>query len=334
MKINIYYGGRGLLEDPTLYVMNQFASVLEELHVDVTRYNLYEQKNGIAMLPNTLKDTDGVILAVHIEWFGIGGLMQQFLDACWLYADKDRIKKMYMLPIVMANTSGEKDAELTLQKAWEFLGGIACKGLAAYVPDHVEFETNQEYKEIIEQNAENFYRIINKRIKSLPSSSYAVKQNLLCTAPPDLTPQESEQLSEYVSDDTYVQKQKKDIEELTELFKGMMQSQDGENKYEFIKNFRDNFAPQPLNFKASYVIHMSDTEKSIVLEVDGKYLKCYYGMKEDADITATTTKSVVNRLVNGRTTFQGAFMSGEIKVKGDFKTVRTFDQVFRFNVLP
>ena len=68
MKINIYYGGRGLLEDPTLYVLNKFTEVLEELHVDVTRYNLYEQKNGITMLPNTLKEADGVILAVHIEW--------------------------------------------------------------------------------------------------------------------------------------------------------------------------------------------------------------------------------------------------------------------------
>ena len=334
MKINIYYGGRGLLEDPTLYVLNKFTEVLEELHVDVTRYNLYEQKNGITMLPNTLKEADGVILAVHIEWLGIGGFMQQFLDACWLYADKERIKNIYMLPIVMANTFGEKEGELVLQKAWELLGGITCKGLIAYVSDHVEFETNSDYKMIIEQSAENLYRTVNKRLKTLPSSSYAQQQNFLYTAPLDLTPQESEQLSEYVSDDAYVQKRKKDIKELTELFKGMMEGTDSSDaKFEFIKNFRDNFQPQPTDFMASYVIHMSDTGKSIVLEVDGKHLKCYYGEKENADITATTTKAVVSRLVNGRTTFQGAFMSGELKVKGNFKTVRTFDQVFRFSVL-
>ena len=64
---------------------------------------------------------------------------------------------------------------------------------------------------------------LNKRLKTLPSSSYAQQQNFLYTAPLDLTPQESEQLSEYVSDDAYVQKQKKDIKELTELFKGMME---------------------------------------------------------------------------------------------------------------
>ena len=32
----------------------------------------------------------------------------------------------------------------------------------------------------------------------------------------ELTPQESEQLSKYVSDDTYVKKQKEDIEELSD----------------------------------------------------------------------------------------------------------------------
>src|SRR5262245_24818381 len=99
MRINIYYGGRGLIEDPTLYVISKLTAVLEELRVQVTRYNLYEEKNAISMLPKTLKEADGVILATTVEWMGIGGLMQQFLDACRLYADKDKLSKLYMLPV-------------------------------------------------------------------------------------------------------------------------------------------------------------------------------------------------------------------------------------------
>ena len=83
MRINIYYGGRGIIEDPTLFVINTITRVLEELRVEVNRYNLYEEKNIINTLPKTLKDADCVILAAHVEWMGIGGLMQQFLDACW-----------------------------------------------------------------------------------------------------------------------------------------------------------------------------------------------------------------------------------------------------------
>lgn len=90
MKINIYYGGRGLMDDPTLYVIGKMQEVLEELHVTVERYNLYELKNSITTLPQTLKTADGIILASTVEWYGIGGYMQQFLDACWFYGDKEK----------------------------------------------------------------------------------------------------------------------------------------------------------------------------------------------------------------------------------------------------
>ena len=53
MNINVYYGGRGLLDDPTLFVIERIIQVLEELRVKVTRYNMYEDKAGIATLPTT-----------------------------------------------------------------------------------------------------------------------------------------------------------------------------------------------------------------------------------------------------------------------------------------
>ena len=92
MKVNIYYGGRGLIDDPTIFVMNKIMTVLDELNIKVKKYNLYEDKRGIAVLPKTLKDVDAVILAASVEWIGIGGLLWQFLDACYLYGDKKKIK--------------------------------------------------------------------------------------------------------------------------------------------------------------------------------------------------------------------------------------------------
>ena len=75
MKVNIYYGGRGLLDDPTLYVVGKMEEVLKELRVTVERYNIFEKKNSISTLPNTFKDADGIILATTVEWLGIGGYM-------------------------------------------------------------------------------------------------------------------------------------------------------------------------------------------------------------------------------------------------------------------
>lgn len=333
LRIHIYYGGRGLIEDSTIYVMNKITEVLQELRVEVVRFNLFEQKNGIAMLPNTLKEADGIILAVNVEWIGIGGYMQQFLDSCWLYGDKEKISGMYMFPVVIANTFGEKEAQQTLIKSWEVLGGIACEGICTYVESPAEFETNSNYGKIIERKAENLYRTINQKAVSLPSSNNAMINKVQQVSTLKLTPQESEQLSMYVSDDSYVKKQKEDIEELALLFKGMLNQGSDDSKNLYIQSLKDNYIPQGVDFNASFAIEISDIKKNLIIEVDNNKLNCYYGEKIDAQVTAKTSSEVMNKLVNGRTTFQGAFMSGELSAKGNFKTLRTFDQLFQFNVL-
>lgn len=330
MKINIYYGGRGLLEDPALYVMGKLTEVLEELRVDINRYNLYEEKNAIATLPSTLKDADGVILVVSLEWFGIGGYMQQFLDMCWLYGDKEKIKNIYMLPVVMATTYGERDAELNLIKAWETLGGIPMNGLAAYVENHTDFETSAVYRGIIEKKAEDLYRAINQTMPILPNSNVAVKENISKTKSIDLTPQESEQLSRFVSDDTYVKKQKQDIEELSAMFKSMLGTVEPQEKEgEFIREFRTNFYPKE-DFSAKYVIMIPDRESTLSIEVSPKGIKCWYSEDTDADVVMKAETKILKAIISGKNTFQRAFMAGEITAKGNFKTLRTLDEIFRF----
>ena len=239
-KINIYYGGRGLIEDPTIYVLNKITEVLKELRVEVERYNIFEDKNAIATLPSTLKDADGVILATTVEWFGIGGYMQQFLDMCWLYADKQELSSKYMLPVVMATTYGERDAELSLVKAWETLGGIPITGLVAYIENLEEFEENESYSQIIEKKVETLYRSISQKTQSLPTSNLAVKTSLLKTRTIELTPQESEQLSKFVSDESYVKQQKEDIEELSAMFKQMLSNSVNEDEASSEEGFAAN----------------------------------------------------------------------------------------------
>jgi hypothetical protein len=73
MKVNIYYGGRGIIDDPTLFVISQITAVLQELNVKVQQYNLYEQRNGITALPNTLKDADGKVLSGKKVTFTLNG---------------------------------------------------------------------------------------------------------------------------------------------------------------------------------------------------------------------------------------------------------------------
>lgn len=328
MNINIYYGGRGLIEDPTIYVIHKLTDVLEELRVNVTRYNLYEEKNGISMLPKTLKEADGIILAVNVEWLGIGGYMQQFLDACWLYADKEHLSRLYMLPVVMATAGGERESESYLIRAWEVLGGIAMDGIRAYVEDHVDFETNQTYGLMIEKYAELLYKSVNQKAKTLPGSNFRMRNLLLKGSLNDLTPQESEQLSMYVSDDTYVKKQKEDIEELTQIFKGMLSSKEEEGQ-EFLPKLIENY--HSVNgADVIYEIDITDMDKAITAEIRQGKLNGYYGKSGKPDVEIKLPAEVMKKVLSGHITMQMAFMSGELTAKGNFSLIRTFDQAFPF----
>lgn len=326
MKVNIYYGGRGLMDDPTLYVINKMQKVLEELNVKVERYMLCELKNTITTLPQTLKDADGIILATTVEWYGIGGYMMQFLDACWLYADKEKLSKIYMSPIVMSTTYGEREGKLNLSAAWEILGGRPCSGMCGYIADTAAFEMNDDYSALIEKKAENIYRTINQKVASLPASNQAVKQRVSVSQNIDLTPQESERLSQYAADDSYVQQQKEDIQELASMFRDMM-SHEPSNIERYMSRLKSKFSP--INgFKGTYKMVIGG--KSIGVRIDGDEIALTDEPGNKFDVEVNMSEDTMNDIVAGHITFQRAFMSGSMKTKGEFGMLRTLDELFAF----
>lgn len=331
LNINIYYGGRGIIDDPTIYVINKMQEVLEELHVKVTRYNLYESRTNISTLPQTLKEADGIILATTVEWYGIGGYMNQFLDACWLFGDKEKISKIYMCPVVMATTYGEREAKSNLSTAWEILGGLPCSGICGYIENTVMLEMNEQYTHIIEKKAENLYRTINQRTACFPASNHVVKQKVAVSQTIGLTPQETEQLSEYVSDDSYVQRQKEDLQELTSMFRDMLNNEGADSEDEYLADFRNSFHPQA-GVEAEYCINIEEKKKSLIINVNGPVMECKYGAAVHPDVEIQLSRAIMEDVINGRMTFQRAFMSGAMKkMKGDFKILRALDQLFVFN---
>ena len=332
MKIAIYYGGRGLIDDPTLYVINKMQEVLEELHVTVERYHLYELKNTITTLPKTLKEVDGIILATTIEWFGIGGYMQQFLDACWLYGDKDQIGKVYMFPVVMAKTYGEREVSLALANSWEIIGGRVAPALNAYVDDTTEFEFNSDYVGIIENYAETIYRTVSQKRKGLPTSSQAIKNNVIKDTI-NFTPQESEQLSEYVSNDQYVQKQKEDIQELSEIFRTLLGDDEDpmSSSDPYIRAFSSHFHGIP-DISVRFTLEITDEDRCLYITADGDILHCTYKQPKNFEphVTMKLKAELLTQIIHGETTLQSAFRTGNVIAKGDFKILRSFDELFRF----
>lgn len=318
-----------MVDDPTIFVLNRMQAVLEELNVKVVRYDLYEQKTNILTLPNTMKDADGIVLASTVEWKGIGGYMHQFLDACWLYGDKEKISQLYMCPIVMSTTYGEREGKLTLSTAWEILGGLPCSGICGYITDSKELKTNEGYIRIIEKKAENMYRTISQKMPSLPASNKAVKDKVSMTSNITLTPQESEQLSQYVADEDYVQRQKEDIEDLAGYFKGLLGGDTQEKEELFIKEFQNAFTAQA-GVYANYQVKITGENQPLIIKVENAKVEIFYGSCDKVDVEIQADKEVLTDITLGSKTFQRAFMGGGLKVKGDFKVLRTLDQLFPF----
>lgn len=328
MKVNIYYGGRGMIDDPTLFVINKMQEVFDELNVKVERFDLHEIRNSITTLPQTLKEADAIILAATVEWYGIGGLLLEFLDACWLYGDKEKIASTYMFPIVTAKTYGEREAQTTLVNAWELLGGKAMNGLCAYINEDEGFVFDDDCIAIIEKIAENVYRAVSQKAKVLPSSLLAVKKALIKETI-QLTPQESEQLSKFVADDNFVAKQKQDIQELAGLFMEMLDDEERGGDEYYITALKSHFVGKD-GFDATYLLMISDKDRNVSITVNGKFLEVSVGGKKEADVVGKLNQAVFDDIVYGRMTFQRAFMAGDMTAKGNFRILRMLDEIFSF----
>ncbi len=329
MKINIYYGGRGVIGDPSLFAIKKMMQVFEELNVKVQKYDLYDQKSQIATLHQTLKDADGIILASTVEWHGVGGYIMNFLDACWLYGDKEKIANIYMAPVIMSTTYGEKEAVLDLKNAWETLGGRTCDGICGYISDSRELENNKKYIERIEKSAENIYRSINQKNTCLPASNRVVTQKVNTTKVSLFTQQENEQLSELVSDETYVDQQKKDIQALAGFFKDKLGSHKKDNIEDYIDAFTSCFKVIPGEHK-KYKLTLTDSGKTIAIEIDNGDVSVKQADMAYPDVEFSLTSEFLDEIIAGRKTFNGGFMEGSITSKGNFALMRKIDEFFPF----
>ena len=249
-------------------------------------------------------------------------------DTLDLFLD-ERIAQIYMCPIVMSTTYGEREGKLYLTQAWEILGGKPCSGLCGYVQDSVSFELDEAYATLIEKKAENMYRTISQKMISLPASNQAVRQKVSAAPQIELTPQESEQLSKYASDDKYVQTQKEDIRELASHFKTLMDNQGMSVEDMLIKDFKEHFAPDPA-ISATFAIKIKEIDSPLAIIVKGETLDVHYGNVDKPDALCRIDRDKLIDITAGAKTFQRAFMTGEMQVKGEFKKLRILDTLFPF----
>ena len=111
------------------------------------------------------------------------------------------------------------------------------------------------------------------------------------------------------------------------LFKGMLGESDETDDY--MTRLQEHFFPMD-GLKAVFQIDLIDEQSSLVIEINEEQMNCYRGSVEQADVTAKVKTSVFEEVLNGTKSFQSAFMSGDLSAQGNFKILRNFDTIFRF----
>ena len=347
-KLILVYGGSQLSNDPSYAVAEQVSSVLTELNVGIKRIDLYKNDYRMDAFLDELEEADGVILATTVEWFGIGGAMQTFLDKAYMSGHFNMFEGTYLLNIVVSRHNFEREALNHLLKSWEILGGIEGVNICASIESSADIETNNDLLFAIDKKAEDFYRIINQQRLPLPNSinnnkvilkvasSEIVDEGEQMVMQQVVGPEKKEETVEnqmsFISNyDEFIEKQQQDINDIASLFKERLSTTKGtggmsipelfEYKYKPDKNFED--------CKISWITNDAVTEH-FILDFKGSRLKTSKGRMKEADVIISSSLEVVEKITEGKLTVQRAFMTGEVKAKGNFTLLYKLDGLFAF----
>jgi putative sterol carrier protein len=145
----------------------------------------------------------------------------------------------------------------------------------------------------------------------------------------ELTPQESEQLSAFASDEDYVKQQKEDIIQLSSFYRNLLGGQQEEWDNEYINAFQSHFKGVE-GYKGEYVLVINGHKDPLVISVDADQLQISYKPQSEGDVIAHTSESVMNAITSGRMTFQKAFNTGQMTAQGSFANFRMLDEIFTF----
>ena len=113
------------------------------------------------------------------------------------------------------------------------------------------------------------------------------------------------------------------------MFRNMMGVSSQDDGTDYAEKFERAFRPQP-GLEASYLFRIEGNTSPLSITVEGSDLKCLYKENDNADVELQLTKERLRDVLAGNTTFQRAFMAGEMKMKGDYKALRLLDTVFVF----
>lgn len=316
--ITIVYGGLSIEDNPTKLACERIAEVFTELGLTVVSYDLITQDKEKVL--ESLRQSAGVVLATTVEWFGIGYVMQQFLDECYLVKRDGMFDEIPLFSIVFSRNKMEKEASDYLNSAWQMLGG--WKGVEVYgsFSNRYELLTNGEALTFIEKKAEQFYRYGLQQSYQLPHSLSGESSFKERSIP--LEKEEQAKESAEMSD------HKKNVVALSEKLKAKLE----EKTKAIAIGLTDLLAERYKGYTdKEYLVQFqmgSGEGENIAALFKPSGIYCYYGQEEDAVLTVNIDEELLRQILAQKISFRRAFMTGKLSVKGELNLLYKLDEFF------
>lgn len=341
--LTMVYGGEGYVDDPVQVALERVTKVLAELGVGIHRIDLHKGNISMEKALTHINNSVGVILGVNVEWYGIGNRMQRFLDDCFFRGDERYFKNKPMMGVVFTRHSFEREAYEHLRKSWEVLGGREGVGLYSAVDTAAKLETNFDWLYGIEKKAESYFRMLSQKKGILPLSKGVEKVSIatpvieagykkVSESPKTEAGKAKESVSSGLIEDydTFVEKQQEDIKQISSLFKRKLSSKSG-NKDQSVPGILKESYVNKSEVQANIQLLFDDRLKeNTVIELNNQHIRAYYGQIADVNVSVTGTYAMFMKVLKGKITMQRAFMTGEVKAKGDFTLLYKFEEYFKF----
>lgn len=351
-KISIVYAGEGYIDDPTLPVLDRISEVFSDLNISIYRVDLYKEVYSLTEILQLLSSSKGVVLATTVEWLGVGHRMQKFLDESFLKGHDKIFDNIPLFGVVVARNANERSAYEHLLTSWEYLGGKEGENIVTYFKNAAIVETNFTYMQIVEKKAESYYRLLQQQSQNLPSSTRESKVVIeipvaVKTREPDVeqlkrqlywenitenqeqTSSINQPINEVDDYNQFVEKQKEDIQSLSSLFKEKLSTTKTKMNQQVPERLKECFIRSEKNINIQFEFQDAHRDNTFI-EIFQNRINAYYGTSESVNVKIIGDKEVFQKVLYGKLTMQRAFMTGEVKAKGDFTILYKFEEMFNF----
>lgn len=321
-KITMVYAGLSEADNPAHYACGRLQEVFKELGLTVEYKDLSKDDNEEVILAMT--GSAGVVIALTVEWYGIGYLLQKLLDDCHFYKKSGAFDEIPLFSIVFSRDGFEKEAAIYLETAWQLLGGSLGQQITAIFANSADLAGNFEAIQVIEKRAEQYFRYGLHQSYQLPQSLTADKV-LGQTKPVEemITPEQSAETARQ-------QKEQAHIQSLSDKLKAKLEEKtkaEYQTLPELLMQKYSGYTDQEYQLQI-LIIDKPAANTTVLIKKSGIFAA--YG-QEDVPVTISATEETIRQILAGKISFQRAFMTGEMTVKGELTVLYKLDDFFTTN---